>query len=298
MIKKLLERTEVVLAVALLLPFLLQVDVKSIKFLIEACLGIVFFFSIRPFFKHRFSFAKNLNAIFASVAISYLLLSGVYLLLATLLLRGSGLWTGYFLIAIVPPAISIVPMCYLSRCNPEVADSSIFVAYLLSLVIIPISLLLVYGKSVDFLVLARILLILMILPGVLSWSLRKSKSIVFRLSKAIINSCLGVVIFISVSLNKGAFFDFSNPQIIIIYLINFIAIFGTGFIVFHTLKHSSGFETAVNYGLYASQKNVGTSITIGLMLFAPTVAVPAIIALAMQFVFFILFERVILVIDK
>jgi predicted Na+-dependent transporter len=298
LIKDWLEKTEWVFATAIILPFILGLNVAEFKFLIEVSLGIVFFFSIRPFFRHKFILHENVAGIISSNLINYILHSGAYLLLATLFLANDGLWTGYLLLAIAPPAISIVPMCYLSKCDPEVADSAIFVGYLLSLIIIPTTLFVMYGKTIDFMILAKIMLVLIILPGLLSYAFKKSKSKVFNYGKAITNTCLGVAIFISISLNKGAFLDFSNPQIGYIYLINFIAIFATGFLVYHAFKKASGHEKAVNYGLYASQKNAGMAITIGLLLFTPVTAIPAIVAMAMQFAFFIFFEKVILEYDK
>jgi predicted Na+-dependent transporter len=297
LIKEWLEKTEWIFAAAIILPFILALNVKDFKFLIEASLGVVFFFSIRPFFMHKFVLRENLTGIINSNLINYVLHSGVYLLLATLFLASDGLWTGYLLLAIAPPAISIVPMCYLSKCDPEVADSAIFVGYLLSLIIIPTALFVMYGKTIDFMILAKVMLVLIIIPGLLSFAFRKSKSKIFSYGKAITNVCIGMAIFISISLNRGAFLDFSNPEIGYIYLINFIAIFVTGFIVYHAFKKKSGPERAINYGLYASQKNAGMSITIGLLLFIPITAIPAIVTMAMQFAFFIFFEKVILKYD-
>ena len=51
---------------------------------------------------------------------------------------------------------------------------------------------------------------------------------------------------------------------------------------------------AINFSLYASQKNVGTAIAIALLIFNPVVAVPAVIALVVQFLYFLVFERIVL----
>ncbi len=278
----------------MVLPFILPLDVNNFKFVIELVLAIIMFFSIKSFFVHKFVLARNVKPMAASVFFNYILFPAILLALAFLLLKNEALLIGYVLIAIVPPAISIIPLCYLSKCNLQVADSSIFVSYLLSLAIIPVTLLALYGKSVEFMLIARVLFVVIVLPTFISYIFRRSTASIFSYSKAIVNLCMGILLFVSVQLNRDAFLDFSNPEMIYVYLINFLAIFGTGILVYHFTKQISGFRNAVNYTLYATQKNTGTSITLALALFNPLVAIPAIIIMVLQFLYFIVFEKIII----
>ncbi|MFH1246991.1 MAG: hypothetical protein V1644_01295 [Candidatus Micrarchaeota archaeon] len=281
----------------MILPFILPLNVNAFKFVIEIVLAIIMFFSIKSFFVHKFVLEKNVKPIITSIFFSYILLPAILLSLAFLLLKSDALLVGYVLIAIVPPAISIIPLCYLSKCNLQVADASIFVSYLLSLVIIPVTLLALYGKTVEFMLIVRVLLVLIILPTAISYIFRKSQAAIFNYSKAIVNLCMGILILISIQLNRDSFLNFSNPEMLYVYLINFLAIFVTGFLVYHLTKQNSGIKNAVNYMLYATQKNTGTAITIALTFFSPVVAIPAIIILVLQFLYFIVFEKIIIKLD-
>ena len=289
-VKKVFEKTELILALSIVLPLLLAVDLSSFKIGIEICLGVVMYFSIRPFLGHKLH-RESSWLLAVPVIINYVLLSGVYLILAYIFLGvGNDFFTGYVLIALVPAAVAIIPFCYLSKCDEETADIPFFVSFFLSLIIIPLALNFLFGKNINYVALARIILIIMITPMFIAYMTSKSKSKLFDYSKSITNICLGLVVFISISLNRKVFFDFSNSDIIYVYLINFLVIFGLGLMVYFVSRWLVK-EEAVTYSFYASQKNVGTAITLGVLLFNPNTAVPAIIALALQFMYFIFFEE-------
>ncbi|MBU2560702.1 MAG: hypothetical protein KKD17_00230 [Nanoarchaeota archaeon] len=285
------ERTEVMLALSIILPLLFAVDVSGLKVGIELGLGVVMYFSMRPFMGQKFHFQKNLKAMVSLILVNYVLLSGVYVLLGLVFFGVShDFFTGFILIALVPPAVSIIPFCYLSKCDSETADVPVFISFVLSLFIIPVTLFLLFGKTVDFQALARILVIIILVPMYLAYRTYRSDSRLFDYEKALTNICLGIVIFISMSINRGVFFDFAADGVLYVYLVSFLAIFGTGLAVYFISRRLAP-GSAVAYSFYASQKNVGTAITLGIFLFNPDTAVPAIIALAMQFIYFILFEE-------
>ena len=291
-LKRFFESTEVLFLLAIILPFFFGDSPFSLKFGIELCLGLVMFFSIRPFLKHRFNLHKYVKPMVLSIFFNYILLSAFYIVAAYLLFgTGSDFFTGYLLIAVVPPAIAIIPLCYLSKCDIESADAGIFVSFAMSLIIIPLVIYLVFGKSVNFLMLFKVIMLLIVIPVFLAYLFRHSDSKVFSYSKAMTNICLALVIFISTSFNKAVFFNFSDSAVVKVYIINALGIFGLGIFVYYLSKWLLARDEAINYSLYASQKNVGTSITLGIFLFNPKTAVPAIIALLMQFVYLIVFEE-------
>jgi predicted Na+-dependent transporter len=291
-LKRFFESSEIMFLLAIVLPFFFGESPFSLKFGIELCLGLVMFFSIRPFLKHRFELHKHFRPMAVSIFLNYVLLSLFYVMAAYLLFgTGNDFFTGYLMMAIVPPAIAIIPLCYLSKCDIDSADAGIFVSFAMSLVIIPLTVYLVFGKSVDFLMLFKVILLLIVIPVFLAYLFRHSSSKFFSYSKAATNICLALVIFISTSFNKAVFFNFSDPAVVKVYIINALGIFGLGILVYHVSKWLLADGEAINYSLYASQKNVGTSITLGIFLFNPKTAVPAIIALLMQFVYLIVFEE-------
>ncbi|MBW2967418.1 hypothetical protein KY362_02940 [Candidatus Woesearchaeota archaeon] len=140
-------------------------------------------------------------------------------------------------------------------------------------------------------ILIRIIVILLVVPMILAYMTCRSKSSIFSLSKAIINICLAGVIFISISLNRAIFFDLTNKDILYVYLISLAVIFGLGLLVYAASRKLFS-DDAVAYSFYATQKNVGASIAIGIFLFNTDTVVPAIITLAIQFIYFIIFEEV------
>ncbi|MBW2971503.1 hypothetical protein KY359_00565 [Candidatus Woesearchaeota archaeon] len=289
---RLLERTELILALSIALPLLLSVDVSRLKIIIEIGLGIVMYFSLKPFMGHKFSFRNGTWEFAKPILINYALLSGAYVLLAYLFFGpGHDFFTGYVLIAIAPPAVSIIPFCFISKCDAETADIPVFISFLASLVIIPATLFLMFGKTIDFTVLMRVMAIVIIIPMFLAYKTCMSRSGLFDYSKAIINICLAAIIFVSISLNRAVFFDITNTDVIFVYIISLLVVFCLGVLTYSLTRKVSA-DDAVTYSFYATQKNVGTSITLGIFLFHPDTAVPAIIALAMQFIYFIFFEEV------
>ncbi|MBW2964015.1 hypothetical protein KY363_01020 [Candidatus Woesearchaeota archaeon] len=289
-IKRILERTELILLLAIALPLIIPADVSGLKILIEISLGIVMLLSLRPFMGSFKAVKKDVPTLAIPVLISYVLLSGTYLLLAYLFFGTEhDFFTGYLLIALIPPAVSIIPFCYIAHCDKETADIPVIASFLLSLITVPLTIYLVFGESVDMTALFRVLAVIVIIPMYLAHKTRKSESRIFEYSKALVNICLGIVIFISIALNRGVFFDIGNRDVIMVYIINLLAIFGLG-VLTYTVTNWLSKKDAVPYSFYATQKNVGTSITLGILLFHPDTAVPAIIALAMQFIYFVFFK--------
>ncbi len=293
--KKIFERTEIIFFVALAAALLIPLNMSAWNLGIEIALGAVMFFSIRPFFRHEFNVHKNIKHVITSIAFNYVLLSAVYLATAWFVIGTQNeYFIGYILLAIVPPAISIIPLCYLTQCDAESADAAIFVSYTIAIILIPIALLLIFKKNFDFLILIKVILILIIVPMLAAWMSAKSKSSLFDYTKSITNICLGFVIFVSIEINRHIFLDFNNHTLVRIYLIDFIAIFVVGAVVYTLSRMYTSHHEAINYSLYASQKNVGTSITLAIVLFNEHAAVPAIIALILQYIYFILLEKVLI----
>ncbi len=291
-LKHLFERTELILLIAIVLPLLIAVNVTSMKSWLEIILGIVMFLSIRPFFKKKQNLKQDWKKVLISISLNYVLLSFAYLLLASIFFPlNSDLYIGYILLAIVPPAVSIVPLCYLTKCDIKVADKAIFLGYLLSLIIIPVSSYLIFGKNFDFLRLTKSLLIIILIPTLLAYFSRKVESKVFDYTKVITGLLIGLIVFITVSLNRSLLLDIHNPDIIKILIVNLIVIFSLGLIVYYVSKRLVPKGDAIDFTLYATQKNEATGIAIALVLFNSTVAIPLVFSIVIQFLFFIVLEK-------
>ncbi len=260
------------------------------------------FLSIRPFFKKKSNFnniSSDRKSIIISILLNYVLLSGFYLLIASIFFPlSSDYFLGYVLLAIIPPAIAIVPLCYLAKCDIKVADSALILSYFLALIIIPTTLYALFGTNIKFMLLARSLLILILIPIILAYLTRNIETKVinylFNYTKIITNLLLGLIIFIVVSLNRSILLNISDINIRHIFLINITVIFTLGLIVYYVSRQFVSEMDAIDYSLYSTQKNEMTGLAIVLLLFTAHTAIPLIVALVVQFTYFIVFERIIL----
>jgi BASS family bile acid:Na+ symporter len=290
-----LEKTELIFAMAIILPlvFVFSVDLSSLW--LELILGTVMFLSIRPFFRQNMGVMNDWKKIIFSILLNYVLLSGLYLLVASMFFpSASEYFIGYIILAIVPPAVSIIPLCYLTKCDIRVADLAIFVGYVLALIIIPLSATVLFGSQVNLLMLAKTLSIIIVIPLILAYLSRKSSASIFNYTKIFTNLLIGIIIFITVSVNRETLLNIQNPLIVTMIAISFGVIFILGLAVYFISRKFVPEMDAINYSLYATQKNEATGIALALVMFSHQVAIPLIIALVMQFIYFLVLERIII----
>ncbi len=285
--RKVFEQTDIVIILAIICGFILPVTHFKI---IDILLGIIFFLSVRSFFKHPLTISQKIPRITSAFVLNYVVLSGIYVLAGLLFFRQSFLFDGYILLAIVPPAIAIVPLCTLTKCDIESTDVALFVSYIASLFIVPLSILFIYHSSFDLWILLRVIGFVMIIPGILAYLARNSTHSIFNYSKSIVNILFGVILYTGIALNRELIFS-APRDVLTVFVVNVIIVFGLGFGAYLIGKHLFKKSDAIMYGLYASHKNVSTSIAIAILLFTPTVALPSVVSLILQFVFFIVFER-------
>lgn len=291
-LKEILSKTEVMLLISIVLGLMVGLKIK-IGFLIDYLLGIMMFFSIRPFFRKKFDIKNNYKKIFLSIFFNYIFLSGLFIIVGTLFFKSSPYYVGFILLAIVPPAISIVPLCYATKCEPEIADTSLFLSFALSLIIIPSVVFFAFKKYTDIYLLLSIMLKIIIVPLILAYLLSEKKFRLFSYSKIISNICLSAVLFIAVSLNRNFFLTFNSDTIKIYFLILSIFFLG-GFLVYFITSRLFTKAEAINFTLYATQKNEGTALAISVGLFSSLTIIPVVIALLSQFLFFIFLKKYIL----
>jgi len=294
-IKSILDSTELILLIAIILPLIFIIDVNPIKFSIEIILGIVMFLSIRPFFEQKSdtnAVRKDTKGVVISLLLNYVLLSGAYLLFALIFFPvSSDYFIGYILLAIISPAVSIVPLCYLTKCDIRVADKALVIGFFLALIIIPASLYFVFGNNINFMLLARALFIIILIPLFLAYLTRNAHSKIFSYTKMLTNILIGLIVFIVVSLNRSTLININDINIVHIFVINVTVIFVLGLTVYFFSRRFVPEMDAIDYSLYATQKNEATGLAIALVMFTSNTAIPLIVALVVQFLYFIVFER-------
>ncbi len=237
---------------------------------------------------------KNIKAIIQPViwgiVMNYFLLSGVILLLAFLIVSDPALWTGFVLLASVPPAIAVIPFADVLNGHRGYALFGTMGAYLAGLVIMPIMALLFLGDQ--FLQPVRLLIIiaqLIVLPLILSrvilafgWD-----SFIKKIKGPVTNWSFFVVVFTIVGLNRDIFL--SHPQDLWpVLIIAFVSTFGLGTIIdliSKTLKQDKA--KTVSLMLLGILKNYGLAGGVALNLFSNKTALPATVSVIFMVVYMI-----------
>ena len=128
----------------------------------------------------------------------------------------------------------------------------------------------------------------MLLPFIAAYLIRKATHKIFRYGKAVVNTFLGCIIVIAVSVNREAILNFT-PDLNNVYLLSAsIPIFGL--LVYYLAKDKDK-PAAVNYSLYTVVKNRGLGLALALFFFSNNVAIPSIIGLITEVVYFIIFKK-------
>jgi BASS family bile acid:Na+ symporter len=105
----------------------------------------------------------------AGIMMTYVILSGVILLVSALLIHDHNLWIGFVLIAAVPPAVAVIPFTAILEGNVSATLSGTVASYLAALLIMPLMFWIFIGTGFDDpYKLLRIMLLLIVLPLVLS----------------------------------------------------------------------------------------------------------------------------------
>jgi BASS family bile acid:Na+ symporter len=105
----------------------------------------------------------------AGIMMTYVILSGVILLVSALLIDEHNLWIGFVLIAAVPPAVAVIPFTAILEGNVSATLSGTVASYLAVLLIMPLMFWIFIGTGFDDpYKLVRIMLLLIVLPLVLS----------------------------------------------------------------------------------------------------------------------------------
>ena len=218
------------------------------------------------------------RAILISLLMNYVVMGGTILLMAWWLINDNDLWTGFVILAAVPPAVAVVPFTYVLGGNTLFSLIGMTGAYLAALVIMPAAMALFLG--VGFFDPVKLLLILgelIIIPVVLSRVLifTKLAQRIDRWRGTIVNWSFFVALFTIVGLNRQAFFG-EFDVLIRLVVIAVVISFGLGYaieLVTKALKVNRA--TSISLSLMGTLKNYGLASGILLTLFSERAAVPA-----------------------
>ncbi|HUT67996.1 MAG TPA: hypothetical protein VMW86_05555, partial [Dehalococcoidales bacterium] len=222
---------------------------------------------------------KNMpRPILTSLLLNYVVLGGLILLMAWWLIDDRELWTGFVVLATIPPAVAVVPFSYALGGNTFFSLMGMAGAYLAALVLMPVAMALFLG--VDFFEPVKLLLILgelILIPIVVSRILLATK-LDKRIAKwrgTMVNWSFFVALFTIVGLNRQAFFGEFDILLRII-IIAVATSFVLGYIIELVTKALRvDRATSISLTLMGTLKNYGLASGILLTLFGERAAIPA-----------------------
>jgi bile acid:Na+ symporter, BASS family len=212
------------------------------------------------------------------IIMSYIILGNIIIAMATLMIRNETIWTGFVLLAAVPPAVAVIPFSGFLRGNGPLSLFGTVGAYLGALAIMPIIAFgLLSSLAFDPFKLLVIILGLIVLPLAVSRLLiqRGLKERVEPYRGAVTNWSFFVVLYALVGLNR----DIILGQTLTLLPVAAIAVASTfilGFLIdwvlglFHIPK-----ETRTSLVLLGTLKNQGMAGGFALTLFSQEAAIPA-----------------------
>lgn len=227
---------------------------------------------------------KILFPVLLALILNFVVLSGAYVGLSSLIISDADLRTGFVLVAAVPPAVAVIPITYLLGGNTKYSLVGNVAAYTVALAVTPLICILFLGAN--FIEPTRLLIVLgelIAAPIVVSRILRRTRimSTVERWRNPVVNWGFFLVIYTMVGLNRDVFLQ--EPGTLL--LVSVVAFTGTFVLaeVINRISRRLGVQKMdrISFMLLGTRKNDGLAGAIALIFFDPRAAMPA--ALVMTF---------------
>jgi len=212
------------------------------------------------------------------VIMSYIILGNIIIGMATLMIGDETLWTGFVLLAAVPPAVAVIPFSVFLRGNGPLSLFGTVGAYLGALAIMPlIAFGLLRSTAFDPFKLLIAIFVLIVLPLAVSrlFIQRRLKERIEPYRGTITNWSFFVVLYALVGLNRDLILG-HTLTLLPVALIAFSTSFILGFLIdwvlslFHIPK-----DTRTSLVLLGTLKNQGMSGGLALTLFNQETAIPS-----------------------
>lgn len=236
------------------------------------------------------NFRKLLRPVSLSLFLNYVLLSGALIGLASLVVRDYELWTGFVLVAAVPPAVAVIPFTYHLGGKVENALAGSVAAHLAAFAAAPLICLGFLGTS---LLPPRQLLLalaqLIAAPFLVSRLLRRTRAApwVERHRGAMLNWGFFIVIYTIIGLNRDAFLG--QPAVLLdLSLVAFPCTFVIAYVI-NRLSRALGADKPdrISYSVIGAWKNYGLAGALALAFFGSRAAMPAAVTTAFAILNFI-----------
>ncbi len=222
------------------------------------------------------------------IIMSYIILGNLIIGLSALIIHDEMIWTGFVLLASVPPAIAVIPFSGFLRGNGRLSLIGTAGAYLGALVIMPlIALGLLSQTELDPFKLLMITLELIVLPLAVSrWLIQKGiRERIEPYRSTVTNWSFFIVIYTLIALNRNIILA-QTMLLMPIVSISLITTFILGLLIdwvlglFHIPK-----ETRTSLVLLGTLKNQGLAGGLALTLFSQEAALPSAISTIVMIVY-------------
>ena len=290
-LKRLFQNTGFILILAVVLGLIFNQGASTIRPVVTPILGVIMTFSVLSISSKAFTeFRTMLPPIALSIVLSFVVLGGAFIGLSALIIDDYEIWTGFVLIAAVPPAVAVIPYTYRLGGNTSFSLIGSVAAYLSALVITP--LISISFLGVNFIEPTKLLITmtqLILAPLVLSRILRMT-GIVPLLEKyrgIVVNWGFFIVVYIIIGLNRDTFLG--EPLTLLrVSAIGFI----TSFVFTYIINYGGRFfgvskADRISLILLGTRKNYGLAAAVSLAFFSPRVAMPTAVAMAFAILQFI-----------
>ena len=215
---------------------------------------------------------------FLGIIMSYVILGNIIIGLAAFMIRDETIWTGFILLAAVPPAVAVIPFSGFLNGNGTLSFIGTVGAYLGGLVIMPlIAIGLHSSAALDPLQLLMVTLELIVLPLCVSRILIREgwRERIAPYRGNVMDWSFFVVLYTLIGLNRNTILG--QPSILLpIVAVSVLTMFILGFLIdwigsrFHLQQ-----ETRMSLVLLGTLKNQGLAGGIALTMFSQEAALPA-----------------------
>ena len=227
---------------------------------------------------------------FLGIIMSYIILGNIIIGLAAFMIRDETIWTGFILLAAVPPAVAVIPFSGFLKGNGPLSLAGTVGAYLGGLAIMPlIAVGLLSSAAFDPLQLMMVTLELIVLPLCVSRILIREgwRERIAPYRGTATNWSFFVVLYTLVGLNRNIILG-QTSTLLPVAAISIFTTFILGFLIdwiggrFHLPR-----ETRTSLVLLGTLKNQGMAGGIALTMFNPKAALPAAVSTMVMIVYII-----------
>ncbi len=227
------------------------------------------------------------------ILMNYLILTGIILVLNRYLISNKDLWSGFVIIAAVPPAVAIIPFTFFLRGDGVFSLLGTFACYLAALVIMPVMAVIFFGSYVvSPLKLLLIMAELIFLPLIAGRFLVRIglEARLDPLKGPVTNWCFGLVTYTIIGLNREMFL-FRPLSLVPTALIVFASTFVLGSVIeFAGKRLRLRPEMVTSLVLLGTLKNYGIAGGLALALFSKETSTPATVSSVFMIVYIIWLE--------